>query len=203
MKSKGGRYDNLLHLQPAVLFFHGKLKPEASGISPHWIVAAKAVAGTLSAVRVKCPSPETPICWVVDHAEVHLDRYQYRSRQKTSWIQRLRITVEQKPSASGGRPELLAIKWMTNVERVYLKTTSNSSEFIKSPPPPWPGLHWNFAQDVEVQIVILPKDKARWLNDGPTKKTTLAIWMTFYHKLKYPVVVVHFGKIPVFIHLRS
>lgn len=98
--SKGGRHANLLHLEPAVLFFHGKLKPEASGISPHWIVAAKAVAGTLSAVRVKCPSPETPICWVVDHAEVYLDRYQYRSRAKKSWIRCLRITVEQKLSTS-------------------------------------------------------------------------------------------------------
>lgn len=133
MKSKGGRPDTFCTLSQLGKY-HGKLnvfrppislskhsiwqEPKASDISPHWIVAAKAVAGTLSAVRVKCPSPETPICWVVDHAEVYLDRYQYRSRAKKSWIRRLRITVEQKLSTSVWRPELLAIKWMTDVEIV-------------------------------------------------------------------------------------
>ena len=119
--SKGGRHANLLHLEPAVLFFHGKLKPEASGISPHWIVAAKAVAGTLSAVRVKCPSPETPICWVVDHAEVYLDRYQYRSRAKKKLDTTSKNNCWTKTFNQCMKPELLAIKWMTDVEIVYLK----------------------------------------------------------------------------------
>lgn len=100
-------------------------------------------------------------------------------------------TVEQKPSASGWNPELLAIKWMTNVEIVHLK----KKHIIRPLNPPWAGLHWNFAQDVEVQIVILPKDTAtaRWLNDGTTKKQ---LWHTLATNLDYleqPEISCHFS----------